>query len=266
MSAMNVSGFIDRYFIKQPRIREAMTRVIYGRSDAVVLLFDRSFSINRLKENGYLRAANRALHTSLFRDEAVILQRLPLFCEDDMTFVDVGANIGIFSACMASVSQVRRNFNVMAFEVHPDTFSRLRENARRHGFQAFNTAIAAEAQTMTFVEGAVSHVTTATAHSNSYNIASRTFEVEARRLDSFEFGGSILLKIDVEGQELAVLEGASKLFDQGRVRAVYIDGYGDIGVLDFLRDRGFELRDCRTLEKVEGDVFSLLALKVSRTN
>lgn len=191
-----------------------------------------------------------------------MLQRLPLFCESDMTFVDVGANVGIFSSCMAAVAKVRRNFQVVAFEVHPGTFSRLQQNAKRSGFRAVNSAIGAKAETLTFVEGAVSHVTTSSEHSNSYNIPSRTFEVDVRTLDSFNLTGSIFLKIDVEGQELAVLQGASALFDEGRVHAVYLDGFEDRAVVGFLQDRGFDLRDCRTLEQASVDTFALLALKL----
>jgi hypothetical protein len=72
-------------------------------------------------------------------------------------------------------------------------------------------------------------------------------------------GDSLILKIDVEGHERQVLEGASGLFEARRVKAVYLDEYRDRGVVDFLRERGFTFYDGRTLEP--GVTDQLLALR-----
>ncbi len=57
-----------------------------------------------------------------------------------------------------------------------------------------------------------------------------------------------MLKVDVEGQERQVLAGARDCFDACWIRVVYRDGYDDKGLTGWLRDRGFSLRDGRTLE------------------
>ena len=36
-----------------------------------------------------------------------------------------------------------------------------------------------------------------------------------------------MIKVDVEGQEWAVLQGAEGLLIDGRVKAIYFDGYND---------------------------------------
>jgi hypothetical protein len=74
-------------------------------------------------------------------------------------------------------------------------------------------------------------------------------------------GESIVLKIDVEGQELEVLRGASELFEAGRIKAVYLDGYKAAAVEDFLRRYDFQFFDGQTMQPVSGNVFSLLAVK-----
>jgi hypothetical protein len=74
-------------------------------------------------------------------------------------------------------------------------------------------------------------------------------------------GESIILKIDVEGHEFAVLEGARQLFERSRVKAVYLDGYAERQKVEqFLRSFGFVFLNGRTSEAFEADGFSLLAI------
>lgn len=258
MFALNL---LDKLFVKQPRFRELITRAVYGSKDTDVELFHRSLRINSLKENGYLRAAKAAWKNSLLRDETIILQRIMLFLENDMTFADVGANIGIFSACMSDVSNLYDKFEVVAFEAHPQTFGRLKENAERHHFRAINFALGSKEGEIAFVEGAVSGVTTTVENANRYSIAGRNLTLPMRRLDSFEFNGNLFIKIDVEGQEFDVLEGASGLFDAGRVKAVYIDGFeSDARVMNFLARYDMKLLNLLDLKPTQEPVFNLLAL------
>ena len=254
-------ALIDRYYVKKPLLREAVTRALTPERDEDVMLFRRRVRINTIKENGYYRASRRAQALSLFRDEAAALQNLMLFARPRMTFVDVGANVGIFSVMMASVARLYPEFDVVAFEAHPGTHARLAVNAERHGFATHNVALGTAAGQVVFVEGAVSHVTTTVPQMNAYNIPSRRFEAETRRLDSFAFDKPLFLKIDVEGQELDVLEGARALFDAGQVDAVFVDGCVDRrAARDFLADRGFILMHGLTLRSPEEPV-TLLALR-----
>ena len=255
---------IHRFFNTKPAVREAITRVIYGDKDQDVSLFQRPMRINALRENGYMRAAGAMARSSLLRDETVILQRIMLLLEEDMTFVDVGANIGLFASCVSDARALYPQLRVMAFEANPDTYKRLAFNAARDGFEAVNCALAAQSGQATFVEGAVSGVTTTLENASHYNLVSRQFSMPTRRLDSFDLTGPLFLKIDVEGQELAVLEGATALFDAGQVACVYIDGFSnDRGILDFLENHGMRLLDMLTLKEAGPDVFNLLALRNS---
>ena len=86
--------------------------------------------------------------------------------------------------------------------------------------------------------------------------------IQCQRLDYFDIkGDSIVPKIDVEGQELKILEGARSLFDNQRIKAVYLDGFTNHKeCLNFLMQYDFLLFDGKTLTESDGNLFSLLAI------
>ena len=53
-------ALIDRYYVKKPLLREAVTRAFTPERDEDVMLFRRRVRINTIKENGYYRASRRA--------------------------------------------------------------------------------------------------------------------------------------------------------------------------------------------------------------
>lgn len=255
-------SFIQRQVNERPRLREALTRLLRGARDRDVTLFKRKLRINTLREAGYDRAARLAGANSFLRDETLVVQRISMMLGPRTTFVDIGANVGIFSAVIADAGQLFEDFGVVAFEANPDTFARLSVNAERFGFAAHNVALAAEAGEIEFVEGAVSGVSTAKTHAGAAHIAGRGFRVDSRRLDSFALSGRLVIKIDVEGMELAVLQGARELFEAGRVAAVYLDDFADRpAVIDLLEGYGFDLFAPRRLMPFHDDARGLFAVK-----
>lgn len=253
---------VDRLFIKQPRLREAVTVALYGRGDCDVMLMGLNIRINRLRENGYLRAAGKSRLSSFLAHEIHVANVLAMLAHRASIFVDAGANVGVFSSLMASYGKLAPGYRVMAFEPNPDTYLRLAENGRRHGFETYPLALSDADTRKTFVDGAVSHVFTAVEHANAYNIPSRRRDIDCRRLDGLvPADAAIFLKVDTEGQEYDVLKGAEALFAQGRVAGVYLDGHDPAKVPPFLLKHGFELRDIDTLHPDDGSAYGLLALK-----
>jgi hypothetical protein len=59
---------IDQLLIKQPRIRSLATRLAYGSGVRVIELMRLTLVVDALKENGYLRASQKAAYLSVFRD------------------------------------------------------------------------------------------------------------------------------------------------------------------------------------------------------
>lgn len=262
---MTIRFLLDRYFIKQPRLRRWVTRALYGDRDTEVTLFGCRFTINSLRENGYLRASRKITHSSLLRDEIATLLSLAGLLQPGDTFVDVGANIGLFSCTLArrTLFHAQGALRFYAYEPHPDTFRRLTLNAAAAGVVARNFAVSNAPGSLEFVDGAVSHVFTRAEKANAYNLPDQCLSVPSVRLDQEAIeGNSLVIKVDVEGQEWAVLQGAEGLFAAGRVKAVYLDGYEDKPAIEaFLRHHGFMFRDMLTLEPVATCRFGLLAMR-----
>jgi FkbM family methyltransferase len=258
---MRLKKLIDKYFIKSPRFRRLLTRVIEGDQDQNVSLLGTTLRVNSIKEHGYLRASRLAAKSSLLNDELAPLLNLASLIQDGDTFVDVGANVGIYARTYARFCQIYPNFRVYAFEANPDTFSRLSYQPE-HTFTAQALAISDLEGSLQFVGGAVSHVFTTLDKQNAYSIPNALHTIACKRLDQLAIeGNSLIIKIDVEGQELRVLRGASALFQQGRVKAVYLDGYDDDDhVISWLKENGMRISDGRTLKDNE-PTFALLALK-----
>ena len=219
------------------------------------------FKVNSLRENGYLRASKISRHSSLIRDEYPVMIALSNIITDNCAFLDIGANIGIYSSIFSRFKNFYNTFEVIAFEVHPDTYTRLELNGIKFGFKTYNCGIGDISECAVFVGGAVSHVTTRDNLANSYNISVEKFSANIKPLSEFELPERLIIKIDVEGQEMAVLTGAKKFFDSGRVICVYLDGYSDRSCWDFLANYGYDFFDGKTLQPADPTTFSLLALK-----
>lgn len=264
---LDIGYWVKKYFLEKPILRHWLTKLLEGDRDRNIELLGTRLRINSIKEHGYLRASRKAQFSSLFRDEVGTIISLALLLSPGDSFVDVGANVGVFVCTLARMRHLCNNISFYAFEANPDTFARLCQSAAGLKIITRQIALAAEAGELTFIEGAVSHVFTTASHANAYNFAraTRSVSIPCQRLDQCSFeGDSIILKIDVEGQEIDVLKGAEGLLAKDRIKAIFIDGYEDSLVPDLLRRYGFLFFDGRTMAPVEGDVFSLLAVKKAK--
>jgi FkbM family methyltransferase len=132
---------------------------------------------------------------------------VPIFCEKEKTAIDVGANEGTYSYFMARFSK-----NVVAFEPNTDLYSSLHRLLGRD-FRIESVALSRMPSKATLrVDRSNTGVSTIeekndlSCSSDTQAIVSRP--VETRTLDSFHFTNVSMIKIDVEGHEEAVIEGA----------------------------------------------------------
>jgi FkbM family methyltransferase len=256
-----ITHLIDRYFLKRPMVRRLLTRLVAGDREEKVTLLATDYLVHSVREHGFFRAARLAQTCSLFRDEAPVLIHLAGILSDGDTFLDIGANIGIFAVNIAGFRSLYPSLKTYAFEPNRDTARRLRVNAEPLGIKVFNVALSDRNEAREFVDGAVSNVFTTIENASSYSIQKEREVCECRRLDGLEIeGSSLVMKIDVEGQEWEVLQGALLLFESNKVKALYLDGYKDRRVRSFLDEHGFRCFDGRTLKPATDETRNLLAI------
>lgn len=174
-------------------------------------------SLRRIARNLLPRRAVHAYrmlrHTVLAPFERE-LALIPRFISPRSVAVDVGANVGLYAAVMA-----RHAGRVLAFEPHPDCASHLRalKIARCEVIEAALSDREGQAVLrIPYETGAEVHALGTLAERNDLNgDAVRTVTVATTRLDAAltaRLGATeavSFIKIDVEGHERAVIEGAA---------------------------------------------------------
>jgi FkbM family methyltransferase len=176
-----------------------------------------------------------------FEDMAFLLHYL----RPDDFFVDVGANVGAYTVLAGAVVGARG----IALEPVPSTFSRLsgnvRINGREHRVQCLNMGAGDRDAVLRFSadEDTMNHVL-------SEREAGRPgVDVPVRRLDTL-LGEKrpAFLKVDVEGFETAVIEGAGRAIAGDHPMVIVMElngcgqryGYSEDALMDRMRGLGFQ--------------------------
>lgn len=145
------------------------------------------------------------------------IQLVASLCEPRRISVDIGADLGEFTIAMLASSR-----SVIAFEPRP---AQARDLASM--FDAVGAAVQVEAVALSDEPGVMTMRVVASEPGRSTIEAGnalgdvsdgtiRSIEVPVRRLDDLGLTDIGLIKIDVEGHELAVLHGATKTLTQQR--------------------------------------------------
>jgi FkbM family methyltransferase len=183
--------------------------------------------------------------------EGRLLERL---VKPGMATVDIGANIGLYALFLAHLAG--RQGRVFAFEPEPTLFAMLCENCAANGAENITPFQIAAGETN---GRAVFQRAIFNSGDNGLGPAradAQPLEVEVARLDDVLPVRAVdFIKIDVQGHELTALSGMPKLLSASPdvrmlfefcpfgLRAANTDPQS---LLDFFRDRGFELYETKT--------------------
>lgn len=164
--------------------------------------------------------------------------------------VDAGANCGQMTSLMACAAGFMGK--VLAIEPHPRTFDLLRRNVAEWRFRQdisvislHQCALAAESGSAELVEPAGFSQNSGLARLSTGETHIGRHVVKAVRLDELlsECPRIAMLKLDVEGYELKVLEGSSDLLESGAIRNIVFEDHDShhSPVFHFLSARGFSV-------------------------
>lgn len=188
-----------------------------------------------------------------------------------MTFVDVGANVGYYTA-LAAKQLERSGGRIIAFEPSPYAFEKLNSMVLNNKLEQVTTVHAGLSDTAG--QGRLylnvefhNHSPTMVAHENAtateITLVSLDEEVERLGIERID-----LVKIDVEGHEAKVLTGAKRLLSKGGIRAILCEfnehwlckaGSSPRHLGDILRNAGFVEADCKQVAGgIENRFFQLL--------
>lgn len=152
--------------------------------------------------------------------------------------VDVGANIGYFTALLSA-----RTRHVIAFEPHPAIAERLAANVQL--MTRDNVVIercAVSDRTATAQLGIPAGFAANQGTAGIGVAAAKSLVVNTVRLDDIIGGQTVdVMKLDVEGHELAALAGADLALSQGRIRNVFFEDHHRLPtpVSELLEARGY---------------------------
>lgn len=189
-------------------------------------------------------SASSVLYCQLYDyDEMNFLLR---YLRSDDSFLDIGANIGVYTLLAAAKIHTG---SIYSFEALPQNHARLQENLKLNQLDQVKTfAIAVSDQIGTvalhYADGDSLPAISTTASENSLIVPSDTLD---HVLQDEPIANLTLAKIDIEGAELLALKGAISLLQHQRppVWIVELISPAQWEVVDFLTNFGYHLYSYR---------------------
>jgi len=208
-----------QYVLRQPAFKQSPTKVIFRIM---------KWQLFRLLKKPVLFKFDKSIYMKLYTDDDDVATRtyycdyhepkifsfLDRYLKDGMVYVDVGANIGVYT--LFAAKHVGITGKVLAFEPQPKTFSRLIENiklSKLANIIAEQVAVGEKEGELEIVidedYSSISytkHIDSKISAKNVCRMITLDTYFEAHQINSIDY-----LKIDVEGFESYVLRGAEQI-------------------------------------------------------
>jgi len=245
-----------RTVFKESLLRRYFKRLIPKKHREVSLLGRLMWMSPRDDFNLYrLHLAER--YTPSHHEIAKLLPLLGLI-QRGCTFVDVGANIGLYTVVFSAVGAIG-GFEVIAIEPNPVCVDRLKRNLKAYtGTRVVEVACSnrsGKALMQVYDNTQVGHIAPGGANT------SQTINVEVNTLDNIcrDIRGDLVIKIDCEGHESEIIEGMSEILASRKVLAMMIDGTGSVN-RSTLSKYGYVSYEAASL-KPENEAYALLFVR-----
>lgn len=216
---------------------DALTRKNDALEKEVVQLKARARELDR--ENKKLRESSKKQGQETYRGDADIDDFLrdisPFFYNKSITYVDIGAFTGEVLQKLYGSNYVKLR-EAHLYEPNPLSYEKLEQRLSTikglHSLHAYNFAIGSEETVAHFV--AANAMTRMGGNQDLDSKTTNCFQCDVKpfmsQVDNFTEGHVHLLKVDVEGLELAVLSGAREALENGNIDVIYIEvGFNSLG-------------------------------------
>lgn len=135
--------------------------------------------------------------------------------KEDSIFMDIGANIGIYSCKLSKYFPF-----VMAFEPHPITFRLLSFNVESNNLENIDVipyALSNKCEELVLVDGAKENRGSSSISLHKEPLSDRSYKIQANKGDVLLSNSArqrvSFIKIDVEGHEIPALEGCDEIIN-----------------------------------------------------
>lgn len=195
-----------------------MSRHLKGRGYVTTIAFDRG---ERMMVHLDDWIPFQIFLTGLYQTEEVHTRFFRKLVGPGMVVFDIGANVGYYT--LQGAVRVGAEGQVHAFEAVSSTYARLVRNVELNGFGnvlAHRHAVSDRRGRVEVFVGDASNTGTSRLSASPANSSGLSEEVEALTIDEYVeaqgIGAVDVIKIDVEGSELAVLRGMNDVLRRGR--------------------------------------------------
>ena len=184
--------------------------------------------------------AREAVGSSIYRTgvfELAVTEALLRLADPGELALDVGGNLGYMASALAAA--VGPDGHVVTFEPHPALLPRLNANAARWGVRVEPVALADRSGIGWLMEPAGFERNEGVA-----TLAEEGIEIHLATLDELMPSETVgVMKIDVEGNEEAVLRGAKQMLAERRVRDIVFeqDAPAPTPSTELLAEAGYDL-------------------------
>lgn len=164
------------------------------------------------------------------RHRDTILKYIP----NTNTFVDVGANLGIWSISMSSIFK-----NIIAFEPSPRNRECLEENLKNRG--EIRPFAVSNVEGVAYFSDAVKNCGDSKLVNPEASTKRKQYQVDLVKLDNQNITDCSLIKIDVQGHELQVVQGAEQLITEQQPWVIFEINEDIDEICNFFESKNYEM-------------------------